>query len=149
MVVGALEPSLSRGILYQSMRWFSNVLAFCSLLDIVTGAGRGLTWGARGRVAGWAGRSGVLAPCSATAVAVLGHLASICDLGVNFYLLFENPFRDQSSIDSTYIMVCSCLILSKCVLFLKSCCFCLDHCFSALRREIDDFPKISKTENKH
>lgn len=41
MVIGTLDPSLSRGIPYQSMRWLSNVLALCLLLDSVTGACRG------------------------------------------------------------------------------------------------------------
>ena len=52
-------------------------------------------------IVGWVGQSGVLAPWSVTVVAApgpLGHLASICDVGVNlilsyFFIYLEYLYR--------------------------------------------------------
>ena len=52
----------------------------------------GLEQGTCSWIAGWVGQSGVLAPWGVTVVAALeplGHLASICDVGVNLILSYS------------------------------------------------------------
>ena len=53
-------------------------------------------------IVGWVGHSGVLAPWGVTVVAApgpLGHLASICDVGVNLILSYLfGIFRQAGSV---------------------------------------------------
>ena len=68
----------------------------------VMGAQRGLAQEANSWIAGWVGQLGVLAPWGVTVVAApgpLGHLASICDVGVNLILSYLfGIFRQAGSV---------------------------------------------------